>query len=70
MRNDVLSRPLDALGAFRLPLTRPRFANFPVIAVGWIQSHGAHAVTEALVVSGVAGTGTTRRSKAAGKMIA
>jgi hypothetical protein len=55
MPNDVLSSLLDVLEAFRRPLTRPGFANFLVIAVGWIQSYGIHAVTEALVVTGVAG---------------
>ncbi len=55
MPDDVLARLLDVLGSFRLPLTRPGFANFLVIAVGWIQSYGVHAVTEALVVTGVAG---------------
>jgi hypothetical protein len=55
MPDDVLSRLLNVLGSFRLPLTRPGFANFLVIAVGWIQSYGVHAVTEALVVTGVAG---------------
>lgn len=37
------------------PLTRPGFANLLVIAVGWIQSYGAHAVTQALVVTDVPG---------------
>jgi hypothetical protein len=37
------------------PLTRPGFANFLVVAVGWLQSYGAHAVTQALVVTDVAG---------------
>jgi DDE superfamily endonuclease len=37
------------------PLTRPGFANLLVIAVGWIQSYGGHAVTQALVVTDVAG---------------
>lgn len=43
---------LKAIGA---PLTRPGFANFLVVAVGWLQTHGQHAVTQALVVTGVAG---------------
>lgn len=55
MPTDVLARLLDVLGCFRLSLTRPGFANFLVIAVGWIQSYGVHAVTETLVVTGVAG---------------
>lgn len=55
MPEDVLARLLDVLGAFRQPLTRPSFANFVVVALGWIQTYGVHAVTEALVVTGVAG---------------
>lgn len=55
MPDDVLAKLLDVLSAFRLPLTRPGFTNFLVVAVGWIQSYGVHAVTEALVVTGVAG---------------
>lgn len=39
---------------FRLGLTRPGFANFVVIASGWILTQGTHAVTEALVATGVA----------------
>lgn len=55
MPDDVLTRLLDVFGVFRLPLTRPGFTNFLIVAVGWIQSYGVHAVTEALVVTGVAG---------------
>lgn len=55
MPDDVLARLLDVLSAFRFPLTRPGFTNFVIVAVGWIQSYGVHTVTEALVVTGVAG---------------
>lgn len=55
MPDVVLASLLDLLGVFRMPLTRPGFANFLIVAVGWIQSYGVHAVTEALVVTGVAG---------------
>jgi len=55
MPADVLASLFDALSVFRPELTRPSFANFLVIAVGWIQTCGLHAVTEALVVTGVAG---------------
>jgi hypothetical protein len=55
MPDALLSSLLDALGSFRFAFTRPSFANFLVVAAGWIQSFGAHAVTEALVVTGVAG---------------
>lgn len=37
------------------PLTRPSQLNFVILAVGWLQSTGIHAVTEALVVADVAG---------------
>lgn len=36
-------------------LTRPGFSNALVIFCGWAQTQGPHAVTEALVVTGVAG---------------
>lgn len=52
---DALASLFEVLGSVRPALTRPGFANFLVIAVGWIQTCGAHAVTEALVVTGVAG---------------
>ena len=55
MPDDVLARLLEVLEVFRLPLTRPSFANFLIVALGWIQTSGVHAVTEALVVTGVAG---------------
>jgi hypothetical protein len=42
-------------GTFAPALTRPGFANFVVIATGWILTRGSHAVTEALVQTGVAG---------------
>jgi hypothetical protein len=41
-------------GTIRHGLTRPGFANFVVIASGWILTHGMHAVTEALVTTSVA----------------
>jgi hypothetical protein len=56
----MLSSALRSLHAvweetFAPPLTRPGFANFIVIAVGWILTRGPHAVTEALVETQVAG---------------
>ena len=39
---------------FRPCLTAPGFANFIVIASGWLLTEGTHAVTEALVVTDVA----------------
>ncbi len=55
MPQDILRTLLSILEDFGTPLTRPSFANFIVIAAGWIQTFGAHAVTQALVVTGVAG---------------
>jgi hypothetical protein len=55
MPDQILASLLAVLGTFRGPLTRPSFANFLIVAVGWIQTLGVHAVTEALVVTGVAG---------------
>jgi DDE superfamily endonuclease len=39
---------------FRRGLTAPGFANFVVIASGWLLTQGTHAVTEALVMTDVA----------------
>ena len=51
--------PLDALllhlSTLRPELTRPGFCNMLVVAVGWILTGGDHAVTQALVETGVAG---------------
>jgi hypothetical protein len=55
MPTDILRTLLGILEDLGTPLTRPGLANFVIIAVGWIQTFGAHAVTQALVVSGVAG---------------
>ncbi len=46
---------LSVLEVFRLALTRPSFSNMQVVACGWILTQGQHAVTEALVETGVAG---------------
>lgn len=46
---------LEILKGIGAPLTRPSLTNFVILAVGWLQSQGAHAVTEALVVTDVAG---------------
>lgn len=46
---------LSVLEGLRLGLTRPSFSNMVVVACGWILTQGQHAVTEALVVTGVAG---------------
>jgi hypothetical protein len=55
MPHDILASLLEVLEAFRPGLTRPGYANLVIIAVGWIQTFGTHAVTQALVVTGVAG---------------
>lgn len=55
MPADVLASLFDVLSVVRPALTRPGFTNFLIVAVGWIQTYGVHAVTEALVVTGVAG---------------
>lgn len=46
---------LDMLRALAPAFTRPGFKNFVVLFVGWIRTTGVHAVTEALVATGVAG---------------
>lgn len=46
---------LSVLEAFRIVLTKPSFGNLLVIVCGWLQTQGPHAITEALLVTGVAG---------------
>jgi hypothetical protein len=46
---------LDLTEVLRPGLTAPSFSNFLVVFAGWIRTAGIHAVTEALVVTGVAG---------------
>lgn len=53
--NPDLASLLSVLEVFRIAFTRPSFANMLVVACGWILTHGPHAVTEALVMTGVAG---------------
>ena len=55
MTQDILATLLASLEDFRMALTRPGFANMVVVFVGWVRSTGVHAITEALVTSGVAG---------------
>jgi hypothetical protein len=55
MPHEVLRTLLSVLQDLGTPLTRPGFASFIVVAVGWIQTYGVHAVTQALVVTDVAG---------------
>jgi hypothetical protein len=46
---------VNSLEVFRPALTTPGFANLVVILTGWVQTAGPHAVTQALVVTSVAG---------------
>jgi hypothetical protein len=55
MPTDILRTLLSILQEVGAPLTRPSCANLVIISVGWIQTFGTHAVTQALVVTGVAG---------------
>jgi hypothetical protein len=55
MPDPILLTLLDILKDLGIAFTRPGFANFLVVAMGWIQTSGTHAVTQALVVTGVAG---------------
>ena len=55
MLNPYLASFLGVLEVFRIALTRPSFTNMLVVACGWILTQGPHAVTEALVMTGVAG---------------
>ncbi len=55
MAHDFLRTLIAAVEVFRPALTRPGFANLLVVFAGWVRTSGVHAVTEALVVTGVAG---------------
>jgi hypothetical protein len=43
------------LEVFHWTLTRPSYFHLLIIAAGWVLTQGSHAVTEALVVTGVSG---------------
>jgi hypothetical protein len=51
----LLQSLLESLEVFRPALTRPGFQNMLVLFVGWVLTNGSHAVTQALVVTSVAG---------------
>lgn len=51
----LLASLLDILQAVRIVLTKPSFDNMLVVVLGWVLTQGPHAVTEALVMTGVAG---------------
>jgi hypothetical protein len=46
---------LGVLEVIRPAFTPETFAKLVVILVGWVRTHGRHAITEALVVTGLAG---------------
>ena len=54
-RGPLLRSPVGSLDVFRPTLTRPGFQNMLVVFVGWVLTTGTHAVTQALVETGVAG---------------
>src|SRR3989304_6497048 len=51
----LLRTLVASLEVYRAGLTRPGYRNMLVIFVGWILTTGTHAVTQALVVTAVAG---------------
>ena len=55
MVHEALRTLLDALEVVRPAFTRPGFANLVVVFAGWALTCGPHAVTQALVTTGVAG---------------
>ncbi len=55
MVHEALRTLLAALEVVRPAFTRPGFANLVVVFAGWVLTSGPHAVTQALVVTGVAG---------------
>ncbi len=55
MIQEALRTLLEALEVVRPAVTRPGFANLMVVFAGWALTSGPHAVTQALVTTGVAG---------------
>lgn len=55
MAHSLLPTLLAAMEVFRCSLTRPSFEKLLVLVVGWVRTPGRHAVTEALMATGVAG---------------
>lgn len=55
MAHPLFPTLLASLEAFRISLTRPSFEKLLVLFIGWVRTAGTHAVTETLVVTGVAG---------------
>jgi hypothetical protein len=52
---DILRTLLTWVEVCRPALTKPGYANALVVFVGWVRTFGRHAITEALVVTEVAG---------------
>lgn len=55
MAHDLLRTLLEFVEVLRPALTRPSFDNLLVLFTGWILTTGPHAVTQALVMTSVAG---------------
>lgn len=55
MAHPLLGTLLASLQVFRSSLTRPGYEKLLVLFIGWVRTAGTHAVTETLVVTGVAG---------------
>src|SRR5512138_4018460 len=55
MLHEALRTLLAALEVVRPAFTRPGFDNLIVVFAGWALTSGPHAVTQALVTTGVAG---------------
>lgn len=55
MAHSLLPTLLASLEVFRISLTRPGYEKLLVLFIGWVRTAGRHAVTETLVVTGVAG---------------
>ena len=55
MAHLLLPTLLAAMEAFRISLTRPGYEKLVVLFIGWVRTAGRHAITETLVVTGVAG---------------
>jgi hypothetical protein len=55
MVHEALRTLLEALEGVRPAFTRPGFDNLVVVFAGWVLTSGPHAVTQALVTTGVAG---------------
>lgn len=55
MVHDGLATLLSCLEVLRPALTAPGFCNLQVLFAGWVLTSGQHAVTQALVVTSVAG---------------